>query len=81
MDYYHEPFHHDIIVAAVNPQFMVWSYPEGFFTMPIGSAGYFEATVDDLATCAGGYVAKSFGPYFVAPADCNALLSVDPFAA
>ncbi len=79
MDYYYEPFHHDIIVAAVNPQFMVWSYPEGFFTMPIGSAGYFEATVDDLATCAGGFIAKSFGSYSVAPADCKALLFVDPF--
>jgi hypothetical protein len=81
MDYYHEPFHHDIIVAAVNPQFMIWSYPEGFFTMPIGSAGFFEATVDDLATCAGGLIAKSFGAYSVAPADCRALLSVDAFAA
>ncbi len=61
MDYYYEPFHHDIIVAAVNPQFMVWSYPEGFFTMPIGQCRlFFEATVDDLATCAWGIYRKIF---------------------
>lgn len=52
MDYYHEPFHNDIIVAAPNPQFFTWEYPDGYFAMPVGSEPFFEATVDQLAACA-----------------------------
>ena len=61
MDYYHEPFHNDIIVAAPNAQFFMWEYPDGYFAMPVGSEPFFEATVDALAACAspGSYLARA----------------------
>jgi hypothetical protein len=92
MTYYSEPFHNDMIIVAPNPQFEVWSYPEGFFAMPIGSALPFQRTVDQLAACASNRLGTTpvQGPtppgngapatYNLTAGDCAALLTADPFA-
>jgi len=46
-----EPFWSDMIYVAMHPQFALWDYPSGVKLQPLGSAGIYGFSVQELTGC------------------------------